>query len=164
MFTKSFYFARQGLAKQESPSSSSRTFIQVIRRADPWLPRSDCSTPTWSQYCCTELKPGRQMKPQTEKSRHSCLRRILHICWPDTISNIKLWEIICQLPVEEEIRKRREGAGREGHALHKPPATITRQAFRWNPQGKRKRGHPRNTCRRDLEAEAKKMGYTWTHL
>ena len=38
---------------------------------------------------------------------------------------------------------------------------ITCQALTWNPQGKRKRGCPRNTWRHDLEAETKKMAYTW---
>ena len=34
----------------------------------------------------------------------------------------------------------------------------------WNPQGKRKRGRPRNTWRRDVESEARKMGYTWQEI
>jgi hypothetical protein len=38
------------------------------------------------------------------------------------------------------------------------------QALRWNPQGKRKRGRPRNTWRRDLENDTKKTGHTWARL
>ena len=34
----------------------------------------------------------------------------------------------------------------------------------WNPQGKRKRGRPRNTWRRDVESEAREMGYTWQEI
>ncbi len=93
---------------------------------------------------------------------NSCLRRILHIHWPDTISNTNLWERTGQLPVEAEIWKRRWGW--IGHTLHKPPTNIIRQALRWNPQGKRKRGRPRITWRRDLEADVKRMGYTWNQL
>ncbi|VDP09959.1 unnamed protein product [Schistosoma margrebowiei] len=37
---------------------------------------------------------------------NSCLRKILNIHWPDTISNSLLWERTNQLPAEEEIRKR----------------------------------------------------------
>ncbi|VDO54806.1 unnamed protein product [Schistosoma margrebowiei] len=37
---------------------------------------------------------------------NSCLRKILNIHWPDTISNNPLWERTNQLPAEEEIRKR----------------------------------------------------------
>lgn len=74
---------------------------------------------------------------------NSCLRRILQICWPDTISNTNLWQRTGQLPIEEDIRKRRWGW--IGHTLRKPPANVTRQVLKWNPQGKRKRGRPRNT-------------------
>jgi hypothetical protein len=93
---------------------------------------------------------------------NSCLRRILRIRWPDTISNANLWERAGQLPIEEQIRKRRWGW--IGHTLRKPPTNVTRQALKWNPQGKRRRGRPRNTWRRDLEADTTKMGYTWNQL
>ena len=36
-----------------------------------------------------------------------CLRRILQIYWPDTISNVTLWETTGQLPVKEQIKKRK---------------------------------------------------------
>ncbi|BFZ10456.1 hypothetical protein BsWGS_13495 [Bradybaena similaris] len=73
-----------------------------------------------------------------------------------------LWGRTNQLPVEEEIRRRRWR--RIGHTLRKSPNNITRQALKWNPQGKRKRGRPRNTWRRDLEADTTRMGYTWSQL
>ena len=40
--------------------------------------------------------------------------------------------------------------------------SITRQALTWNPQGKRKRGRPRNSWRRNTEAELKQQGTNWT--
>ena len=43
-------------------------------------------------------------------------------------------------------------------------SSTTRQALTWNPQGKRRRGRPRNTWRRDLQADTRKMGYTWNQL
>ena len=93
---------------------------------------------------------------------NSCLRRILQIRWPETISNTSLLERTGQASTEEEIRKRRWGW--IGHTLRKPANNITRQALRWNPQGKRKRGRPRNTWRRDLEAEITKMGFSWNQI
>ena len=48
-----------------------------------------------------------------------------------------------------------------GHTLRKPPNSITRQALNWNPQGKRSRGRPRNTWRRDTESELKEQGHNW---
>ena len=83
---------------------------------------------------------------------NSCLRRILKIHWPNTISNADLWERTNQVPTEEEIRRRRWRW--IGHTLRKPSTNITRQALTWNPQGKRKRGRPKNTWRRDLETDA----------
>ena len=93
---------------------------------------------------------------------NNCLRRILQIHWPDTISNSELWEKTQQRPVEEEIRRRRWAW--IGHSLRKPVTSTTRQALTWNPQGKLRRGRPRNTWRRDLQADTRKMGYTWNQL
>ncbi|VDP55561.1 unnamed protein product [Schistosoma margrebowiei] len=81
---------------------------------------------------------------------------------PDTISNSLLWERTNQLPAEEEIRKRRWKW--IGHTLRKSSNCITRQALTWNPEGKRKRGRPKNTLRRIIEADMKTMNYNWTEL
>ncbi|VDO63472.1 unnamed protein product, partial [Schistosoma margrebowiei] len=93
---------------------------------------------------------------------NSCLRKILNIHWPDTISNSLLWERTNQLPAEEEIRKRRWKW--IGHTLRKSSNCITRQALTWNPEGKRTRGRPKNTLRRIIEADMKTMNYNWTQL
>ena len=93
---------------------------------------------------------------------NSCLRRILRIHWPNTISNLDLWQQTGQRPVQEEILQRRWRW--VGHTLRKPASNITRQALFWNPQGKRKSGRPRNTWRRDLDADVKRSGHTWGQL
>ncbi|VDP31820.1 unnamed protein product, partial [Schistosoma margrebowiei] len=41
---------------------------------------------------------------------------------------------------------------------------ITRQALTWNPEGKRKRGRPKNTLRRITEADMKRMNRNWKEL
>ena len=107
----------------------------------------------------------RKTKSTTSKIQsfiNCCLRRILQIRWPDTISNADLWHSTNQIPAEDEIRSRRWRW--IGHTLRKPTSNITRQALKWNPQGKRKRGRPRNTWRCDLEADTKMIGYSWGHL
>ncbi|CAH8530029.1 unnamed protein product [Schistosoma rodhaini] len=58
---------------------------------------------------------------------NSCLRKILNIHWPDTISNSVLWERTNQLTAEEEIRKRRWKW--IGHTLRKSPICITTQTL-----------------------------------
>ena len=90
----------------------------------------------------------------------TCLRRIYNIRWPEMIPNEDLWERAGQEPVAKQILKRKWGW--VGHTLRKPASSITRQALTWNPQGKRKRGWPRNSWRRDTEAELKQQGTTWT--
>ena len=93
---------------------------------------------------------------------NSCLRKILRIHWPETISNKELWQKTGQLAAEEEIKRRKWRW--IGHTLRKPSTTITRQALTWNPQGRRKRGRPRNSWRRNLEADAREMGFTWNEI
>ena len=56
-----------------------------------------------------------------------------------------------QEPVSKQILKRKWTW--IGHTLRKPPNNTTRQALRWNPQEKRKRGWPRNSWRRSTETE-----------
>ena len=93
---------------------------------------------------------------------NTCLRKILRIHWPETISNTELWERTNQVPVRDDITQRKWRW--IGHTLRKPEDCITRQALTWNPQGSRKRGRPRNTWRRDLDKERARMGVTWGEL
>ena len=73
---------------------------------------------------------------------NQCLRRILRIHWPETISNENLWARAQQTPVEEDIQRRRWRW--LGHMLCKLPCSIGRQALNWNPQGQLKRGRRRD--------------------
>ena len=91
-----------------------------------------------------------------------CLLRIMNVKWSDKVSNNTLWSKTNKLPIEIEINRRK--LRWIGHTLREPTSSITRQALTWNPQGKRKRGRPRNTWRRDVESEARKMGYTWQEI
>ena len=93
---------------------------------------------------------------------NTCLRLILRVHWPVTIRNEDLWQQSGQQPVDMTILHRRWSW--IGHTLRKPQSNITRQALKQNPQGKKKRGRPRNTWRRDLDADCKRAGYTWGQL
>ncbi|KAL9957133.1 hypothetical protein ACROYT_G038735 [Oculina patagonica] len=48
-----------------------------------------------------------------------------------------------------------------GHTLRKPGTDTTKQALKWNPQGKRKVGRPAKTWRRSTEEELKKANICW---
>ena len=52
-----------------------------------------------------------------------------------------------------------------GHAIRKDRESITRAVLRWTPDsGRRKRGRPRQTWRRTIEAEMKTVRKTWKEL
>ncbi|VDP47889.1 unnamed protein product, partial [Schistosoma curassoni] len=44
------------------------------------------------------------------------------------------------------------------------PNCITTQALTWKPEGKRKRGRPKNTLRREIEADLKRINSNWKGL
>jgi len=90
---------------------------------------------------------------------NTCLRQILHIRWPDRISNEELWRRTKQRPLPEAIKERKWRW--VGHTLRRDQTNITRQALDWNPQGKRRRGRPTTTWRRTLDAELRSQGISW---
>lgn len=93
----------------------------------------------------------------------TCLRHILKINCKDKVTSEELWERANEEPVELQIRRRKWGW--IGHSLHKPASNITIQALMWNPQGKQKKGRPRNSWRRDVEKEMREAaGLDWTEI
>ena len=93
---------------------------------------------------------------------NKCLRQIIKIRWPDTISNTELWRQTKQDPIAQQISRRKWRW--IGHTLRKKPTDITRQALGWNPQGKRKVGRPRTSWRRSCDNELKENGQTWGQI
>ena len=87
---------------------------------------------------------------------NNCLRRIVKVHYPETIRNEELWKTTGQKRIEVEIKQRRWRW--IGHTMRKPCSNITNYSRKWNPQGKRKRGRPRSSWKRDLESEMKEMG------
>ena len=48
-----------------------------------------------------------------------------------------------------------------GHTLRKANNNITKQALEWNPQGKRKRGRPKNSWHRGIISELHAINPAW---
>ena len=97
------------------------------------------------------------------KSFHTtCLRRILRIFWPETISNEDLLRRCNQEDMGTIILGRRWRW--IGHVLRRKPDSIVRTALHWTPFGKRKRGRPRETWRRTVEMEMKELQCSWDSL
>ena len=90
--------------------------------------------------------------------QNKCLRRILGIYWPNKISNCELRKKTCVRPVSLEVKQRR--LRWSGHICRIPFIAIPRVAMRWTPDGKRKRGRPKETWRRSVEREMKEKAWS----
>ena len=91
------------------------------------------------------------------------LRKIVTVFWPKIISNQDLFDGCQQESIETTIARRR--LRWIGHnILRKVQGSIPRVAVEWKPEGHRKRGRPRMTWRRTVEAEATAMGHSWGTL
>ena len=108
---------------------------------------------------------GSQTWRRTEKTLqriqtfiNRCLRRIFNIWWPEIICNEELWQRGGQEPVIRQILRRKWGW--IGYTLHKKTGNVTHQSLFWNSQGKRRRGRPNNSWRRNTETEVQRMGFS----
>ena len=90
---------------------------------------------------------------------NKCLRQILSIKWYDKVPNCDLWERANQHQMAVQVRRRKWRW--VGHTLRKEVDNTTRQALNWNPQGKRRRGRPKQTWRRSVIDELKTINLTW---
>ena len=90
---------------------------------------------------------------------NTCLRRIAKIFWPNKISNNDLYRKTGCQNIDTEIQTKR--LKWVGHVLRMETSQSAKKCLRWNPPGKRKRGRPKITWRRSVEAELKDMGLTW---
>ena len=88
---------------------------------------------------------------------HTCLRRVLRRFWPYHLSNEELYEATGSTPVSALIRVRRWRW--IGHILRTSPNNISRTALTWAPEGKRRRGRPRETWRRTADKERNQLGW-----
>ena len=87
---------------------------------------------------------------------NKCLKRILQIYWPNIIRNEDLWKRTRQDKIANQINQKKFRW--LGHTLRKDHDDIKKTSLKWNPQGQRKRGRPKNTWRRQLTGELKEMG------
>ena len=109
--------------------------------------------------CETWLVTKKKIQRKIQTFVNICPRYILRIWWPNIISNKDLWKVTGQEDINLEIRKRKFRW--IGHTLRKEDGEILKAALLWNLQGNRKRGRPRNSCRRSV---IKEMGRSWNEL
>ena len=93
---------------------------------------------------------------------NGCLRKILRIFWPRKITNKDLHETTGSNNMETLLKQKRWRW--IGHVLRRPAEDLTRVALRWTPEGKRKKGRPKTTWRRTVEAEMKEHGISLSEI
>ena len=111
-----------------------------------------------------DLKPGKLLKVSYTNSKYS-LTTVSGAS--STSDGLRRFPTKCSASGKRPTSRKNwkgENWGWIGHTRRKPKRNITRKALQWNPQGKRGRGRPRNTWRRDFIAEMEKEGYRWQDL
>ena len=92
---------------------------------------------------------------------HKCLRRILKIYWPMKVTNEEVRFKTNMEEITQQIKRRRWKL--IWHVLRKSANENTRIALTWTPEGRCKRGRPKETWRRTLERERGELGFKgWT--
>ena len=111
-------------------------------------------------YGAESWKMTKTISHKLEVFQNKCLRRILRIYWPQTISNYESRRRIRAEPITQQVRRKRWKW--IGHVLRMPPAALPRVALRWRPlmaaekKADRKK-HGEGQLRRD-EGEQLDMG------
>ena len=113
-------------------------------------------------YGSESWKMTKTISHKLDVFQNRCLRRILQIFWPNTISNEELHQRTEVEPITTQVQRRRWRW--IGHVLRQQTTSLSRVALRWTPDGRRKRGRPKETWRRTVEREMKEKGWTWGRL
>ena len=109
-------------------------------------------------YGCETWRMTKADEKKIDIFLHKCIRRILKIRWPMKISNEELRQKTRMQQASKEVKRRRWKW--IGHVLRMEPSRHPRIALTWKPQGKRKRGRPKETWRMTTERERQQLGLT----
>ena len=108
---------------------------------------------TWRMTRCDENK--------LDVFLHKGLRRIFKIYWPTVIPNADLRKRANVDSISVQVKRRRWRW--IGHVLRMNKSEHARTALTWKPEGRRKRGRPKETWRRTVERERSQLGWhSWT--
>ncbi|KAG7310042.1 hypothetical protein JYU34_004574 [Plutella xylostella] len=113
-------------------------------------------------YGCETWRTTKLLHHKLQVTVNRCLRSILRIYWPDTISNVDLWKKCNQTTLRKEIAMRRWRW--IGHTMRRHDCNHAQVAFEWQPSGRRRPGRPVQSWRRSVEAEMKRAGLSWAQV
>ena len=98
------------------------------------------------QYGCESWSATDSMRRKLQVFVNKCLRKIHSIFWQDRITNVELLGRARQHSLKYDIAFRKWNW--IGYTLRKPRQDMTRLIFMWPPPGKKSRGRPQLTCRK----------------
>ena len=109
-------------------------------------------------YRAETWRVTKKISAKIQAFTNRCLRTILGVRWPNTISKEDLLAKTQEEKVITQIRRKKWKW--IGYTLRKPHHcnNVSKQALFWNPQGKRNRGRPKNNWRRSAEQELRQKG------
>ena len=108
------------------------------------------------------LETGSKLAYKLETFQTRCLRKILGVVWPNTITNEELHHKTDATSLATQIKKRRwRWLGQVCRTL---PGALPKTALRWTADGKKRRGRPKETRRRTVEKEMKECSLTWNTI
>ncbi|XP_071839518.1 uncharacterized protein [Apostichopus japonicus] len=111
-------------------------------------------------YGCETWKLTKGEEKKLDIFQTKCLRRIYKIRWQQHVSSKTVLEMAGAEKISEEVRRRRWKW--IGHVVRKDQNDDCAVALGWTPEGRRKRGRPKTTWRRMVEAERNCAGWsTW---
>ncbi|CAG9136433.1 unnamed protein product [Plutella xylostella] len=114
-------------------------------------------------YGCETWKVTKGISHKLQVFVNNCLRTIIRRHWPNTITNVELWKVTNQKPIDIDIQERKWRW--LGHTLRRPDDHIPKVALQWKPQGgSRRPGRPAHTWKRSIYSEAQEKGKSWPEL
>ena len=115
-------------------------------------------------YGSESWKVTKTISNKLDVFQNRCLRRILQIYWPNTITNEELHRRAEIELISTQVKRRRWRW--IGHVLRQQTTALTRIALRWTPDGQRKRGPPQENLeensREGDEGKGLDMGAVWS--
>ena len=113
-------------------------------------------------YGCESWRMVKGDEKRLDVLLHRWLRRILRIDWRLHVTNeeVRRRAGVKEL-LSQTVRKRRWTF--IGHTLRRDVSDLARTALTWTPEGRRKRGRPKETYRRTVEREREQLGlHSWS--
>ena len=107
-------------------------------------------------YASECWKINTQLEKRILGFENMSLRRMLNTSWQQKITNAEIRRKTGQPPVIELLKRRR--CTYLGHVLRLEESGLPRTTYEWKPDGKRKRGHPKNTLRRTHNRDLRTAG------